>query len=202
MSIRSLVSVCVALALGALPLFGQTAESQDGSPKTPEEKFTRLSPQFVTPYHWFSVTGGAFSPTASGYSYYLTSGCLRQNAFANHEIAQYRAGVYLPDGATIKAIWYNYNVLTTTAGLSSNAGLSRQSTSSPSTADLISAQFTTTGVQGFSYRGGGEITSTVDNLNYAYLFYWNPIGTDVALCSLQVGYLLSTPWAYLPLIAR
>ena len=184
--------LCIAICLACLSAYPAVTAAEDGGGKPPE-KPTPMSPQYVTPTRWFSVTGGAFVPAASGYSYALQSGCLHQNTSANMESAQYRAGVYLPDGADVKTIYFNYNIVTTTIGLISNAGLGRQSTTSLAMVELATADKTTSGIQGFGYRGSAEITATVDNLSYTYYLYWNPNGQFLDLCSMQVGYYLSPP---------
>lgn len=193
--------LCIAACLALFSAYPAVTAAEDGGGKPPE-KATPMSPQYVTPTRWFSVTGGAFVPAESGYSYTLPNSCLHQNIFANLQNAQYRAGVYLPDGAVLKSIYFNYNVVTSTVGLISSAGLSKQSTVSLAVTTLTSADKSTTGVQGFGFRPSEEITATVDNFSYAYYFYWNPNGKFLDLCSMQVGYYLSTPWAYLPMLAR
>ena len=185
--------IVTALVVRAAPAYAAGAGALHFSDGEPPEKSAPMSPQYVTPTHWFSVTGGAFVPTASGYSYALPNGCLHQNIFANFQNAEYRAGVYVPDGAVLKTIYFNYNVVTSVVGLISSARLARQSTTSLTTVDLATADKTTSGIQGFGYKGRPEITATVDNLSYTYYLYWNPNGQFLDLCSMQVGYYLSPP---------
>jgi len=138
----------IAAGLALFSAYPAVSAAEDGGGKPPE-KPTSMSPQYVTPTRWFSVTGGAFVPAASGYAYALPNGCLHQNTFANLQDAQYRAGVYLPDGAVSKSIYFNYNIVTSTVGLISSAGLARQSTTSLASLDLANADKTTAGTQGF-----------------------------------------------------
>ena len=187
--------IVTALVVRAAPAYAAGAGAAHFSDSEPPEKSAPMSPQYVTPTHWFSVTGGAFVPTASGYSYALSNGCLHQNTFANFQNAEYRVGVYVPDGAVLKTIYFNYNVVTPAIGLISSARLARQSATSLATVDLATADKTTSGIQGFGYKGSPEITATVDNLSYTYYLYWNPNGQFLDLCSMQVGYYLDSVFA-------
>ncbi len=141
------------------------------------------APASAYPTHWFTVAGTAFNPSNSSTTYdYDALGCVRPSA-----AGQWRVMVNLPDGSVLKWIWFiteNYS----TSSTSSTGWLTRYLWSGTTT-DLvyvISDGYSTVGT-GIHAKQSTEITSIVDNYNYAYVFVWSG-STTQELCMMQVGY--------------
>ncbi len=152
----------------------------------------------AVPGHWYAVAGSVFLPANSGYSYqYGNTGCLKSNT-----AGYWRAPINLPDGVVLKYLSFSYK--NDMYSNNSTAYVTKYQTNGDY-ADLVavnSRNYTTTGGMGHFTDVSAEITSTVDNLNYAYTFIWSG-STTQRLCSLRIAYIPASIFGVaLPLVLR
>jgi hypothetical protein len=152
---------------------------------------------FSAGIHWYTANASAFQPMNGPATFTHSSAWCLEPATLDNWVAP----VYLPDGAVVKYILFNYQ--NSSASLSSSAafGNFRYDGAPTWLVYAYSASSAETG-EGFFANPSQEITSTLDNYNYFYFLAWQG-STTQWLCSVQIGYYpppLSS--LFLPLVTR
>lgn len=139
----------------------------------------------AAPLKWYSVAGAFFFPSGSGYTYsYPGVGCIHSATSG-----QWRAGINLPDGSVVKAMYINYYNGTTSGN--SRLWFTRYHWSGTfNDIGLVDSRTGASTGAGYFYDVNNSIAAlnTIDNLNYAYVFVWSG-STTQNLCQVQVGYI-------------
>ena len=145
------------------------------------------------------VTGSALRPRSSdtGWAANWTGGCIYASSGSTWEVLN--TPVYLPHGATVKALRMYYD----------DTNSEYNSIAFFTVYDLYGGIVTEWWVQSSGYGGQGfqttgEFTHTVDYNNYSYLLNWRPydLGSDMQLCGFSVYYEAPRSAAYLPAILK
>lgn len=149
---------------------------------------------------FLSVAGTALQPvnSSSAYSYNIF-GCITAPT------GSFQAPIQLPEGSVIKYLRFYYQNLVPGSNVNGTTWIyTYNPTGSGANVVSVSGRSAATiGSAGYNSDLSILADHTVGNVTHAYVFIWNPAGTDQALCGFRINY--DRPFltgSYIPLVEK